>query len=39
MMSNEEVQEKFAKFRETLHKAIEKTKAAKETTLEEPNKE
>lgn len=24
MMSNEEVQEKFAKFRETLHKAIEK---------------
>ena len=30
MMSNEEVQEKFAKFRETLHKAIEKAKAAKE---------
>lgn len=47
MMSNEEVQEKFAKFRETLHKAIEKAKAAKEaeeaktkeTTSEEPNKE
>ena len=28
MMSNEEVQEKFAKFRETLPKAIEKAKAA-----------
>lgn len=40
-MSNEEVQEKFAKFRETLHKAAKEAEEAKtkETTSEEPNKE